>query len=303
MTKRARSKTARGAATTSTASRGVRVTPRLPDFAFDDADIPRQWHSGSVGITSFWNVFLLAGPAIESFFLRDAQSLLPLVRDPGLREEFRSFMVQEAYHSKVHQRVFGLFERWGYPVAGMNDFARRLLRLVERTTNTKLRSAIVVAGEHFLGELGHQVITNLDCLAAADRRIARLLEWHCYEEIEHKAVCFDAFTDAYGDTAATYLHRVAGLAYAILALCVLLPVLDYRFMRAEGGGMSWAEWKKLGAHLFGRRGIWRGIGASIAAFLDPRFHPWRFHDDSSHLAARADIVKEEWALAASPPAR
>jgi len=281
-------------APTSTAMRGVRVVPRLPDITFADTDVPRLWHSESAGITAFWNTITIAGPPVESFFLRDARQLSPLVKSPALRQEFADFMRQEAFHSLIHQRTHRLYEHWGIPVAALDAFVRRVLRWVERFSTTKLRSAMVVAGEHFLGELGNQGLTNPALLADADPRMARLLLWHFYEELEHKAVYFDAFVDSYGSTVSTYLHRVAGLLLVILVLGILLPIATVRLLRVEGATLRWSEWRALGRHLFGPAGFWSGRTRSILAFLSPRFHPWRYRDDSQYLTLRSDLVRPEW---------
>lgn len=245
---------------TSTAARGVRVVPRLPDIDFADTNVPRHWHSGSAGITAFYNMFTIAGPAIETFFLRDAKRLLPRVENPALRQEFAAFMQQEAFHSRVHQRTYRLYEHWGVPWAMVDAFVRRLLGWVERFSTTKLRSAIVVAGEHFLGEMGTRALTDPTAFADADPRMARLLLWHFYEECEHKAICFDAFVDVYGDGVSTYLHRVTALAIALLVLGIMVPVLVFRLLRVEGAAFRWSEWRAIGHHAFGAEGIWRGRG-------------------------------------------
>lgn len=207
-------------------------------------------------------------------------------------------MRQEAFHSLIHQRTHRLYEHWGIPVAALDAFVRRVLGWVERLSTTKLRSAMVVAGEHFLGELGNQGLTNPALLADADPRMARLLLWHFYEELEHKAVYFDAFVDSYGNTVSTYLHRVAGLLLVILVLGIMLPISTVRLLRVEGAASRWSEWRALGRHLFGPAGFWSGRTRSILAFLSPRFHPWRYRDDSQYLTLRSDLVPPEWAAAA-----
>jgi predicted metal-dependent hydrolase len=284
---------------TSTALRGIRVVPRLPDIDFADTDVPRLWHGGSAGITAFWDALTIAGPPIESFFLRDARKLLPLVKSPALRQEFNDFMRQEAMHSRVHQRTHQLYRHWGVPVDELDAFMRRVLGWVERVSTTKLRSGMVVAGEHFLGEIGHQGLTNAALLAEADPRLARLLLWHFYEEVEHKAVCFDGFVDAHGDTVSTYLHRVVALMMAIGVLAFVLPVVTFRLLHNEGAAFRWREWRALGRHLFTTGGLWSGRGRAILTFLNPHFHPWKYRDDSQYLRLRSDLVRPEWADAAS----
>jgi hypothetical protein len=41
-----------------------------------------------------------------------------------------------------------------------------------------------MAGEHFLGEIGNAILTPPELLDGVDPRIAGLLRWHGYEEVE-----------------------------------------------------------------------------------------------------------------------
>ena len=35
--------------------RGIKITPRAPDFKFDKNSIPKLWFFGDTGITTAWN--------------------------------------------------------------------------------------------------------------------------------------------------------------------------------------------------------------------------------------------------------
>jgi len=280
---------------TSSAQRGVRIVPRLPDFQFSaEQGIPRRWHSGSAGITSFWIAITTFGPVAEAFFLRDIHVLAPQVKQSGLRSETRNFAQQEAFHAAVHHRFNQLLQSWGHPVVEMDSFARSLFAAVERLPSSKLRSAIAVAGEHLIGELGNVVITKPQVFADADPRVARLFLWHSYEELEHKAVLFDAFVDAHGTGLSSYLHRQLGLLVAIGVMFMVLPMFPFRFMRSEGSARDWREWKRVLGHVLGRQGVLRGRGRAVRAFVDPGFHPWKYRDDTVYLLTRKDLVNERW---------
>jgi len=148
------------------------------------------------------------------------------MKQPGLQDEMRNFAQQEAFHATIHRRFNQLLQSWGHPVVQMDHFAARIFALVDKLSSTKLRSAIAVAGEHFIGELGNVAITEPNVFADADPRVARMFLWHGYEELEHKAVLFDGYADAYGTGFSSYLHRQLGLLVAIGVLIVVL--LDNR---------------------------------------------------------------------------
>jgi hypothetical protein len=284
---------------TSSAERGVRIVPRLPDFRFsEEEEIARRWHSGSAGITSFWNAITTVGPVAEAFFLRDVHALVPRVKQSCLQSEMRNFAQQEAFHATVHRRFNQLLQNWGHPVGEMDRFARGVFAVVDRISSSKLRSAIAVAGEHFIGELGNVMITEPHVFADADPRVARLFLWHGYEELEHKAILFDAFADVHGTGFSSYVHRQIGLLVAIVVLLIVLPVFTFRFMRSEGAARDWHEWRRVLGHVFGRHGVLRGRVRAVAAFMNPSFHPWRYRDDTIYLSLRRDIVDEAWERAA-----
>jgi hypothetical protein len=288
-------------ARTSSAERGVRIVPRLPDFRFSEEEIPRRWHGGSAGITAFWNAVTTVAPVAEAFFLRDVHALAPRVKESGLQSEMRNFTQQEAFHAMIHRRFNQLLQSWGYPVAEMDRFARGVFAVVEKISSSKLRSAIAVAGEHFIGEIGNVAITQPRVFAGADPRVARLFLWHGYEELEHKAVLFDAFADVHGTGFSSYVHRQLGLLVTIVVLLIVLPAFTLRYMRSEGAARDWHEWGRVLGHVFGREGVLRGRVRAVAAFMHPGFHPWQYRDDTVYLSLRRDVVDEAWERAAQTP--
>jgi len=93
---------------------------------------------------------------------------------------------QEAAHASMHAAFNRLLMRWGVPVESVADSVLRWLAVVD-WTSSDLRSAVAMAGEHFLGEIGNAILSRPELLEGVDPRIARLFRWHGYEEVEHKA--------------------------------------------------------------------------------------------------------------------
>jgi Predicted metal-dependent hydrolase len=75
--------------------------------------------------------------------------------------------------------------RWGVPVELVEASALQWLAVVD-WTSSDLRSAVAMAGEHLLGEIGNAILSRPELLDGVDPRIVRLFRWHGYEEVEHK---------------------------------------------------------------------------------------------------------------------
>ena len=73
--------------------------------------------------------------------------------------------------------------------------------------------------------------------------------WHCYEEVEHKAVLFDVFHAARGHGLYTYAVRIDGLWIAVVLLVIALPSVSRSILRARAS----------------RRACTRGAASSVSS--------------------------------------
>ena len=140
---------------TSTCRLGVTVTPRWPGFNFEglEHEVPRAWHPAGIGPTAFLEALSAMAPVVEGFFIEDARRLLPRIAEEAPRAEGDAFLRQEAAHASMHAAFNRLLMRWGVPVESVADSVLRWLAVVD-WTSSDLRSAVAMAGEHFLGEIG-----------------------------------------------------------------------------------------------------------------------------------------------------
>src|SRR2546428_4380341 len=124
---------------------------------------------------------------VGGFFIDDARRLLPRVADEATRAEGDAFLRQEAAHASMHAAFNRLLVRWGVPIDPVADSLLRWLAVVD-WTSSDLRSAVAMAGEHFLGEIGHAILAPPELLDGVGPRIARPFRWDGVEEGEHNAV-------------------------------------------------------------------------------------------------------------------
>ncbi len=164
---------------TSTCRLGVTVTPRRPgfDFAGLEHEVPRAWHPAGIGPTAFLETLSAMAPVVEGFFIDDARRLLTRIAEEAPRAEVEAFLRQEAAHAGMHAAFNRVLARWGVPVDASADSVLRWLALVD-WTSSDLRSAVAMAGEHFLGEIGNVILSRPELLDGVDPRIVRLFRWH-----------------------------------------------------------------------------------------------------------------------------
>jgi len=285
---------------TSTCRLGVTVTPRRPGFDFEglEQEVPRAWHPAGIGPTAFLEALSAMAPVVESFFIDDARRLLPRIAEEASRAEGDAFLRQEAAHASMHASFNRLLIRWGVPVEPVADSALRWLAIVD-WTSSDLRSAVAMAGEHLLGEIGNAILSQPELLDGVDPRIAQLFRWHGYEEVEHKAVLFDAFHAVRGHGLYTYAVRIAGLWIAVVLLALALPSVSYRILASAGAARDLDVWRGLIRFVFGRGGMLRGRWRAVAAYHRRDFHPWRYLDNRRLLSELRDtIVDPAWEIRA-----
>ena len=284
----------------STCGVGITVTPRRPGFDFEGLEHEKQrvWHPAGIGPTAFLEALSAMAPVVESFFIEDARRLLPRIANDAQRGEVAAFLRQEAAHANMHAAFNRLLAKWDVPVDASGDFVLRWLAIVD-WTSSDLRSAVATAGEHLLGEIGHAILSRPELLDGVDPRIARLFRWHGYEEVEHKAVLFDAFHAARGPGLFTYAVRITGLWIAVVLLTLALPSVSYRILARAGAARDLRAWRGLVRFVLGRGGMLRGRWRAVTAYHRLDFHPWRYLDNRVLLSSLRDVIVDpEWALKA-----
>jgi len=285
---------------TSSGRPSIRVTPRRPGFDFEglEHEVPRAWHPAGIGPTAFLEALSAMAPAVESFFIADARRLLLRLPDEASRAELDAFLRQEAAHAGMHAAFNRLLVRWGVPIDPIADSLLRWLAIVD-WTSSDLRSAVAMAGEHLLGEIGNAILSRPQLLEGVDPRIARLFRWHGYEEVEHKAVLFDAFHAVRGRGLYTYAVRIAGLWIALVLVALALPSVSYRIVASTGTAGNVHAWRGLIRFVFGRDAMLRGRWRAVVAYHRRDFHPWRYLDNRGVLSeARDTIVDPAWEVSA-----
>lgn len=270
----------------------LRIRPRNIAF-FRDGGAARWWLNGDPVATAFYNALSATFPEGERFFM-DSVRRFRGEASGELAEQIVAFTRQEAMHTREHLAFNRLAADHGYDVAAME--ARTRARLQFARSRTPLQQlAATVALEHFTAILAHALLADPRHLQGAEPRVAALWRWHAIEEVEHKAVAFDAFRLASRRLPAFRRWHIRFWAMVVATVLLFRVVAGNMgdFLRQDGIGTRRALGTSLRL-LWIRPGLLRQIFLPYLSWFRPGFHPWD-HDD------RALLRQAERGLASTYP--
>ena len=258
------------------------ITPR--DLKIDrDAQRARWWCGADPIATSFFNALSASFPQGETFFIESVRRYRDQV-DGALKAQIEAFIKQESLHTREHVAFNKLIRAAGYDTTRMDAETRRRVDLA-RSRPPVVQLAITVALEHFTAIMAHALLTETKPMPGAEEEVLRMWQWHAIEEIEHKAVAYDAFLAATRDM--TGFQRWALRCHVMALITVQFWYSNFQrmadFFRQDSMNTPWT-WLKVLAYLTVKPGILRRTLLPYLGFYRPSFHPWK-HDDRELIAA------------------
>ncbi|MGH3952812.1 MAG: metal-dependent hydrolase [Mycobacterium sp.] len=179
---------------------------RRINFDFDQAGAVSKHYVKDDIVMSHALAFLSAVfPPGEDIFVRSVRRYREELTDPELKKRVAGFIGQEVTHGNHHRELNERLADMGYPVA----YWDYILESTHRTEDlfdklypnpNRLRFfrhlllSFTAAAEHFTAVLGEHVLTRPAIQDLVyDDEIRNLLNWHAFEELEHKSVAFDVY--------------------------------------------------------------------------------------------------------------
>ncbi|MEU9467839.1 metal-dependent hydrolase [Streptomyces avermitilis] len=282
------------------------IAPRR--VSFDWGRTPLHWIPDEPVATHVINVLHLLLPAGERWFVKVFKEGLPLITDPGLLDDVKGFMGQEATHSVQHAYVL---EHLAAQRLDATDFTKYVDFLFERLLGERpplsapiparewlrFRLSVIAAIEQFTAVLGDWVLAadGLD-RAGADEVMIDLLRWHGAEEVEHRAVAFDMYQHCGGQGLPRYARRVAGMAVTAPVMLYLWASGAAHLLRHDPQLTGRPRYSLAAHNRAVRRGLlpgWKELGAAIPRYLRRSYHP----------SAEGSLRRAVAYLAQSPAAR
>ncbi len=268
------------------------IIQRQVDIEFSDVP-PGPWFPAGGPLETMFNAASLSFPPTERFFIAAVRNYQNRITEPGLADEVRKFIYQEAMHNKVHIDCNTMLSRGNGKCrvaekVSVGTF--RVLSLLPKAFRLSLSSAL----EHFTAMAADTLLQYPDAFCEiVPAPVAQMWLWHAAEETEHKAVCFDVHKAIFGSGVKAYLNRVGGM---LLATPIFLFVLIFVTAAILSIGKSRTSAPKVArivptdprdpARFLGRNMLsllrelipWR----LYFSYYRPSFHPWD-HDNAHYI--------------------
>lgn len=247
----------------------------------------RHWLGGDPYATAFFNALSAVFPRGEAFMI---ESLHPWQqRVPAeLARDVRTFIEQEAAHSREHAELNRALIRSGYDIAPLDRAIRQFVDFFSGASEiTRLGATMCI--EHLTAIVAAEMLENPEHLDGCEDDVRKLWLWHGIEEVEHKAVAFDVWMWATRDWSAArrYATRSAMMCAVSVSFFINRTRGQIELLRQDGVGWKQALPRML-RYGFGKGGIGRNILRPWARFLKPGFHPW--HIDDHALIAKGEAM-------------
>lgn len=260
------------------AGASVGIPPRNITFSHDYYARRRYPIANNAFASSVIAVLSGIFPPGERFFVESVRHFRDRITDPILKAQVSGFIGQEALHGREHDRLNALFLDMGIRV----DFAEKGvmlgLSLLEKCSPEQ-QLACTIFMEHFTAIFGESFLTHRAFREACEPEALALWTWHALEELEHKSVAYDVYTQVSNSrrlkwqagplVVAALLPGVVGSLIAILAHDNQLKA---RHLKAHLQGATM---------LFGKRGLLKHIPRRMPDFFKKGFHPSQ--DDTHEL--------------------
>jgi len=263
------------------------IAPRVLRTALLPSDTPENWVGGDPFLTTYFIALSLMFPPGERFFMDAVRSVRDQLTDPKLKSDVQGFLMQEALHSREHQRFNLWLSQHGIDaLAIMRDIEAGIAR--RRATRGPIEDlAVTCALEHFTALLADSWLTGSELQARMPEELRALWTWHAIEEIEHKSVAFDVYQAAGGDYATrvrTMLRITVGfvLGTAALQANLLRQRGELRLSRSVLSGLF---------RFWGPRGMLTRLIPQYLRYFSPSFHPSQ-HDQSRLHAEFSRALRE-----------
>lgn len=256
---------------------------RRLEFSFDPAGAVSKHYVKNDIVMSHALAFLSAiFPPGEDIFVRSVRRYRDTINDPELKRRVAGFIGQEVTHGNQHRALNDRLAEMGYPIAYW-DYLLESTHRQEDFWDTQVPNpdrlrffrhlflAFTAGAEHFTAVLGEHVLTRPEIQELLyDDEIRHLLNWHAFEELEHKSVAFDVYRTVGG----TERMRIAMMwVLSLIAMPALVVVTWLSIATTDPVGRR-RPLRILGQTIRTVRGpVFKGMYKEMAPYKKRGFHP------------------------------
>jgi len=262
----------------STTPEGVKITSRRPKFDFSDT--PKVWLSDPFK-THFMNALSILIPHSERTVNAIMRQNIQHISDARLKNEVKSLIKQEGAHAAMHQKSNSCLKQCGYTkIAFFEKLQKKAMSMLRRVSSDAFEMVIPAAFEHFTSAISRDFLVNKDeWVGQQTNEAIDFAVWHSLEEIEHQAVCYDAYKALYP----SQWRLVFALLFCWVPLTVLSTYIVQLYLlhkdRVIYQPKNWVPYFKF---LSGNIGLFT---KGIFKYREKGFQPWSPSDEALYHKA------------------
>ncbi|AAO89878.1 metal-dependent hydrolase [Coxiella burnetii] len=231
----------------------------------------------------FLNWFSVNTDIAEGYGMRAMRGILPQLKNAQLLANAKCLIKQEGSHRRLHHKLNEALTTWGYariPLMIKKQYDE-FFPLLEpgRDLKVALRAACLL--ENLSAYALRRFLIRLEKdYKNIDPMMAYLFGYHAAEELEHKSVCFDCYTEVYGCMPTEEpKHASEWRLFNEKLMENLTESLLYFMMidQLKRGEKVERDKEKLRKQIFGTNGIFPRE-SDYESYGKLGFHPWHIDD-------------------------
>ena len=229
-----------------------------------------DWLDNDPFKTAFFNSMSISFPIGEKSFIDSVKAFESDITDPKLKAEMKSFYGQESVHRREHQNFNEMLcaER-GYDLEKLESPYAKRVAMGKTHATPKMILASTAGAEHLTAILAANILQGW-ALGNADSQIKELWLWHATEELEHKSVAYDVYTQVSG----SFKKRKTMMRLTTFYFLTDALINAMRMLRHDKQLWKWSTFKSGCKFLLGKEGMLRTLWPEYKTYFKADFHPW-----------------------------
>jgi predicted metal-dependent hydrolase len=256
------------------------ITPRNPSFDF--SGVPKVWMSDAI-TTHFMNSLSIFIPFSERSVSEILRKNIDSITNHELNTQVKDMIKQEGHHAAMH-RASNTYIRQCY--SGLNIIEKvqsYTIRSIRKLSSTAFEMSIPAAFEHFTSAVSREIIENKsEWTGCKDNEAINFTLWHCLEELEHQAICYDAYKALY----TSRFRLFASLALWVPLSIVSIYSIQFYFLHKDRVIYKPKNWLPYFKFLIkSSRLFYKGT----FSFCKKGFNPWSQNDQQLYAKALTEF--------------
>ena len=244
---------------------------RRPNVDLAHAEVERWIVPGDPIGSHFLAALSAVFPNGEDFFVDSVKNFRGAIEhDDELKRKVKGFIGQESVHGQQHRAFNSRLAELGYPTVQLDADLLKVSKRMQRLPKS-IQLAVTSASEHFTSVLAHNILGDEQTRATLfpSEAFDLLITWHALEELEHKDVAYDLFSEVSGN----YGVRLLGVFFASVGFGSIVLRGYARALIADRRSIDRKAWKQFRYNYVRQQMVGRKSNRMLIKYVRPSFHP------------------------------